>query len=223
MEPQAVLEALRAKAKPNTARIYRRHGVRGETYGVPYAVLGQLVKQIGVDHALALTLWESGIHDARVLAAKLAAVEQLSQPTLAAWMEECDNYVLNGALSALAARMPSALELAEAWTQRRSEEWFCAAGWNIYASLAYTGALEVLKARELIARIQTELAGAKNRARHSMNNALISIGGSIAALREEALAAARAMGKVKVDHGETDCKTPDAAAYIQRMVARQAQ
>ena len=50
----------------------------------------------------------------------------------------------------------------------------------------------------------------------------LAIGGSLGELREEALAAARAIGKVAVDHGETGCKTPDAAAYIERMAARPA-
>ena len=54
-----------------------------------------------------------------------------------------------------------------------------------------------------------------------MNNALIALG-SIPELREEALEAAAAVGRVEVDHGETGCKTPDAAAYIKKMAARKA-
>ena len=34
--------------------------------------------------------------------------------------------------------------------------------------------------------------------------------------------AARRIGEVHVDHGETGCKTPDAAAYIQKMADRAA-
>jgi hypothetical protein len=54
-----------------------------------------------------------------------------------------------------------------------------------------------------------------------MNNALIAIG-SHEPLRADALEAARAIGKVEVDHGQTGCKTPDAAAYIGRIAARKA-
>jgi len=32
------------------------------------------------------------------------------------------------------------------------------------------------------------------------------------------LAAAKRIGKVEVDHGETGCKTPDAAAYIRKVL-----
>jgi hypothetical protein len=49
-----------------------------------------------------------------------------------------------------------------------------------------------------------------------MNNALIAIGSRNAALESQAIAAAGRIGKVTVDHGVTDCKTPDAATYIGR-------
>jgi hypothetical protein len=51
-----------------------------------------------------------------------------------------------------------------------------------------------------------------------MNMALIAIGVRSAGLRKLALAAAKRIGKVEVDHGDTSCKTPDAAAYIAKTV-----
>jgi hypothetical protein len=53
-----------------------------------------------------------------------------------------------------------------------------------------------------------------------MNNALIAIGGRNEALRKQATAAAKRVGKVDVDHGDTACKTPDAVSYIEKMWAR---
>ena len=49
-----------------------------------------------------------------------------------------------------------------------------------------------------------------------MNLAVIAIGCRSPGLRKAALAAAKRIGKVEVDHGDTACKTPDAAEYIQR-------
>jgi hypothetical protein len=37
----------------------------------------------------------------------------------------------------------------------------------------------------------------------------------------EAMGAAQKIGQVEVDHGETNCKTPEAVEYIKRTVARQ--
>jgi hypothetical protein len=39
-------------------------------------------------------------------------------------------------------------------------------------------------------------------------------------LQKKALAAAERIGNVEVDHGETSCKTPDAAAYIRKGAER---
>ena len=56
-----------------------------------------------------------------------------------------------------------------------------------------------------------------------MNSALIAIGVRNAILEQKALSAADRIGKVLVDHGETDCKTPDAAAYIRKTLQRKQQ
>jgi hypothetical protein len=53
-----------------------------------------------------------------------------------------------------------------------------------------------------------------------MNAALIAIGGSRPKLMKKAVAAAERIGEVEVDHGETSCTTPDAAAYIRKMASR---
>jgi hypothetical protein len=53
-----------------------------------------------------------------------------------------------------------------------------------------------------------------------MNGALIAIGLRNPRLEKKAVAAAKRIGKVEVDHGETSCETPDAAAYIAKAKAR---
>jgi len=73
------LRVIKTKGKPNTAKIYRRHGVTEPTVGLSYADLGALVKAVGVDHALAIKLWDTGLHDARVLATKVADPARLTR------------------------------------------------------------------------------------------------------------------------------------------------
>ena len=65
-------------------------------------------------------------------------------------------------------------------------------------------------------RIEREIHDAPNRTRHSMNNALIAIGMRGGTMKTKALAVAKRIGKVEVDHGQTNCVTPDAAAYIKK-------
>jgi hypothetical protein len=54
-----------------------------------------------------------------------------------------------------------------------------------------------------------------------MNGALIAIGGRNSRLEEKPLAVATVVGKVVVDHRNTNCKTPDAATCIKKLRSRQ--
>lgn len=214
----SAMEALKAKGKPSAAQTYRRHGVSEETFGVSYADLAAMVKRLGTDHELALALWATGIHDAQVLATKIADPEQMTRKEIEEWLKSASHYVITGALADLAARMPAAEEHACAWIDKPGE-WISTAGWGVLARLATEHRLEASLAPMLIERIRKDIHRAPNRTRYAMNDALIAIGGAIQAVRDAALEAARAIGKVEVDHGETGCKTPDAASYIQKMVA----
>jgi hypothetical protein len=75
-------------------------------------------------------------------------------------------------------------------------------------------------AEKVLATIETEIHSSPNWARYAMNGALISIGVFKPALRETAIEAARRIGNVEVDHGETNCKTPDAVSYIEKASKR---
>jgi 3-methyladenine DNA glycosylase AlkD len=216
-----VMRAIEAKGKAATAAIYRRHGVAEPTVGLSYAELGMLAKRIGVDHALAMQLWDTGVHDARIVATKIADPAQLTRATLAAWLEACTNYIVTDAVSNVAAHAPGALDLARTWIASR-EEWTSAAGWTSVAILAMEDGIDETLAEELIALIAAGIHGAPNRTRHAMNSALIAIGGAMPGLRARALKAAAAIGRVAVDHGDTGCKTPDAASMIDKMANHRA-
>jgi 3-methyladenine DNA glycosylase AlkD len=216
-----LLAELAALGKPSTAKVYARHGVTEPSVGLSTADLTRLVKRLGVQQQLALELWQSGVHDARVLATKVADPTSLSVQQIEAWLGAASNYVITDALSGLAARMAEARSMALRWLRSR-KEWQAAAGWNVIADLALAGELEDATALELLERIETQIQGAANRVRHAMNNALIALGGGLAGVRERALETAERIGKVEVDHGQTGCKTPEAAPYIRKMAAHAA-
>jgi 3-methyladenine DNA glycosylase AlkD len=214
---QDVLKTLQALANPNTALITRRHGVTDEIWGVPYTATVEILKQVKMDHALAAELWETGIHEARVLATKLADPKALTQQQMDAWLKDASDYRVTDALSGLAARSPDVLRWALDWIGSK-KEWPSSAGWNVVALLAMDGRLPEADAKALLVRIHKELRKAPNRTRHAMNGALISMGGAMKTLTRQALEVAQAIGPVKVDHGLTGCVTPEAAPYIARML-----
>ena len=213
-----VLEELASLGKPGTAKMYARHGVTEPSVGLSAADLARLVKRLGVQQELALELWRSGMHDARVLATKLADPATMTVKELEGWLSDASNYVITDALAELAARLPGARSVALRWIQSQ-DEWRSAAGWNVVASLALAGGLDDTIALTLLQRIEKSIGGAFNRTRHCMNGALIAIGGSLAGARSRALEVAEKIGKVEVDHGQTSCKTPEAAPYIRKMLA----
>lgn len=215
-----ILEQLKAQGSEQTRKIYRKHGVNGEQYGVSYATLKDLKKKLKTEHELARQLWASGIHDARILALLIADPQMADSALLDMWIKDMENYPLSDAFSHYVAQTVLAREKMEQWT-RSDNEWIEATGWNILGEMALSEQDfpdEYFEGYLLI--IERDLHHQKNRVRHTMNNTLIAIGSRNPQLEEKALAAAQVIGKVVVDHGETSCKTPDAAAYIAKIKAR---
>ncbi len=219
MELDMVMKELEKFGTAQNRKVYARHGVTGPAFGVSYANLGTLRKRIGTDHALAVALWKTGIHDARVLACMVADPTLLTTAEANSWVEVPGNYVVIGAVSGLVARSKHARNRAERWS-KSTVEWVATAGWNLWSHLAMQeGAVETSDLLALIERVEAEIGKAKNRVRYAMNNALIAVGSRGGALQKAAVAAARRIGRVEVDHGETGCKTPDAASYIAKAAA----
>ena len=220
MNLQEAMQQLQEMGTAQNRKVYARHGVRENMFGVSYANLNKLAKTARKDHSLALELWNTGNHDARVLATMVADPAQAGESLLDQWLADLDSYVITDAFSGFAGKTGMAQVKGEEWIGS-DEEWPGRAGWHLVSHLA-------MKDQELpdayfaghLATIEGEIHARKNRVRDAMNNALIAIGIRNGALEEQALAAAARIGKVEVDHGETGCKTPDAADYIRRTLER---
>ena len=145
-----LLREIERKGKPAAARTYRRHGVTEPTVGLSYADIGALVKRIGVNHGLALALWNTGLHEARIVATKIADPRKLTKTTLRRWMKVCGNYVVTGAVADAAANAPEALGLAREWASS-PREWASTAGWTTLAILAMHAGVDEPLGDELIA------------------------------------------------------------------------
>ncbi|MYI57037.1 MAG: DNA alkylation repair protein [Acidimicrobiia bacterium] len=219
-DPSSVLAELEALGTAQNRKVYTRHGVNEPMFGVSFAHLRKMGKKLRPDHDLARALWASGNHDARVLALAVADPAQTGRSEIEAWAGDLANYVLIDEMAAFVARTPFLDGCAVDWTADDGE-WLAAAGWTLVAQQALGGnglGDEYFERR--LESIESGIATAANRVRHCMNGALIAIGGRSESLRESATAAARRIGTVAVDHGETSCKTPEAVAYIDRIWAR---
>jgi 3-methyladenine DNA glycosylase AlkD len=214
MTLKQTLAALEKAGTAQNRKVYGRHGVTGDMFGVSYAELGRLKKKIKVDHDLALGLWASGNHDARVLACMVADPAAFKARELDGMARELGNYVITDAFGTMVAHGPLARGRADVWKNRKNE-WVSCAGWNVLGSLALNDDdLDDRYCADQIAIIAKEIHTRPNRTRHSMNNALIALGVRNGKLEKKARAAAKKIGKVEVDHGETGCQTPDADSYM---------
>ena len=215
MNASDVLKKLKKLGKKKTAEIYRRHGASGEVWGVSCADLATLKKTIKVDHNVAQSLWKSGVLDAQTLALMIADPAVLTPAEADEWLAQSRGEVLLGYLAQLVARTSFARDKLSMWMQSE-DEFTRTAGYTVLSALLGAEQIPDEEARRHLNAIEATIRTSPNLARYAMNGALIAIGIHKPDLEKEAIAAARRIGKVEVDHGETNCKTPDAEEYIKK-------
>jgi 3-methyladenine DNA glycosylase AlkD len=202
-------------------KVYKRHGAGDNLFGVSFANLNELKKKIKVDHDLALQLWRTGNTDAQTLATMIADHERISESMLDKWLNGINYYMLVDVfVGNVASKSKFAKSKMELWTKSK-DEWVGRAGWHLLAHLAMrSDSLGDSYFEKYLVSVKRNIHQSKNRTKDAMNNALIAIGIRNTTLEKKAIEAANLIGKVNVDHGETGCKTPDAAAYIKKARAR---
>lgn len=225
---EQVMQELEAAGTEQNRKIYRRHGAGDNQFGVSYATLGAIEKQIkreknpARDHEIGLELWATGNRDAQVLALRLLDPRRVDRDALNQWVRGLGDYGMADALGVFVAKVPDARELGYAWIDAEGE-WIETTGWNVIGNLVALGEISEAECTELLVRIEREIHTAKNRVRYSMNQVVIAVGVRDGALYPLAMTSAQTIGPVMVDHGQTGCKTPDAASYIEKTLAYQAE
>ena len=224
MNAQEILSTLEKLGKPQTAAIYRRHGAGDNVFGVLTSEIGKLQKKIKVDHALALELWKTKNAEARILALQVADPEKLTRSEADRLRQDGPVRVIGLYLSGLVARSAIADKTMHDW-MKSPDESTRELGYGILGARLRDDpdSISDADATKVLATIEKEIHRSPNWARYAMNSALIGIGIAKPALRNKAIEAAKRIGKVDVDHGETNCKTPDAVPYIEKAVKRQRQ
>lgn len=215
MKCAEVMKALKGYGSEQTRKTYARHGIVGDLYGVKHGDLAKLRRKTGVDQALALELWETGNFDARVFATQIADPALMRVKDMESWRKDLDGHALSNALSNVAQRSPMAVKMMRKWMAFKSEI-VANAGWMMLAGIAREnpGWLTKKEYRDFLKTIEQEIHDVPNRVRHAMNAAVISIGSHTD--EKSAMATAKRIGQVLVDHGDTSCKTPDAMAAIRK-------
>lgn len=220
-----VFSELEALGTAQNQKIYRRHGVTDEMFGVSYAnqeKLARKLKKAGLTD-LAVPLWESKNHDAKILATKLLQPEAVTVKLANQLVRGVTHSLHGSGLAAVIAETPGAAKLADQWTAASvsRSHWKVFTGWALIASMAIAKKHHTDVPDEWFSShletINRDIQTTANEIRSQMNGTLIAIGSRNQKLRTEAVEVARQIGKVEVDHGETSCKTPDAESYIKKV------
>jgi len=100
-----------------------RFGIKGgKVLGISMWDLRKFAKQIKKDHDLALKLWDSGIHEAHILASVLDEKEKITEKQMEAWVKDIDSWdVCDQVMGNLFCYSPLALAKVEEWSKREPE------------------------------------------------------------------------------------------------------
>ncbi len=194
---EIILRELKRMADPANVAGMARFRIRtGGTLGVPIPALRVLSRKLGRDHALALALWDSGIHEARILAALVDEPEQVTRAQLERWVREIDSWdICDQCCSNLFDRTPFAWTLAAQWSRRRAE-FIRRAGYVMMATLAvHDSAAPDAAFRRFYPLIEAGAADERNFVRKAVNWALRQIGKRSRRLNREAVRLAQKIRK----------------------------
>ena len=73
MQYNDIIRKLKSLANPEAVKGMARFGINpNNTYGVSVPKLREMAREVGKNHDLAQQLWDSGIHEARLVAGMIA-------------------------------------------------------------------------------------------------------------------------------------------------------
>ena len=172
------LRELRALGEQRNIDGMARFGIHAKVvYGVAKPKMDELARRIGKNHDLALELWATGVHDARILAGMIDEPGLVSALQMERWARDFDNWdVCDGTCCHLFVFAAPAWAKAVEWS-RRKKEFEKRAGFALMAYLAYrdTSAPDA-KYQRLFSIIRREARDERNYVRKAVNWALRQIG-----------------------------------------------
>jgi 3-methyladenine DNA glycosylase AlkD len=217
-----ILAEMKKKGKANYQAIYERHGIPKErSFGVLVSELKKIQKTVKGDQKLAMDLYRTGMMEPMYLAGLVADGAKMSKKELQDWANGSHGLPMIAEYTVpwVATENPAARELALEWMDSRKEA-VASSGWSTYAgivSLRPDEELDLAEIERLIERAVKEIGKAPNRVKYAGNGFVISVGSYVKPLLQRAKAAAKQLGKVVVDVGETECKVPVALEYIEKI------
>jgi 3-methyladenine DNA glycosylase AlkD len=135
---EEVLKRLSSAARPDQLAGMARYGMAIEgRLGVSVPELRKIARELGRDHQLALDLWQTGIAEAKIIAALVDEPEKLTEAQMEAWVKDinswdvCDQVCMN-----LFEKVSLAWQKIVDWSERE-EEFVKRTAFSLMACLAW--------------------------------------------------------------------------------------
>jgi 3-methyladenine DNA glycosylase AlkD len=134
---KTLIKKLRSLSNPVAVAGMARFGINPKnTCGVSIPVLRKMAKEIGKNHVLAQKLWNSGVHEARILAGMIDPPEEVTEKQMEKWVRDFDSWdVCDQVCSNLFDRNKLAHKKALDWSEG-GEEFVKRAGFVLMAALS---------------------------------------------------------------------------------------
>ncbi len=218
---EEVMSALERLGSEQTRKTFARHGApMDKMFGVKVGDMKKLMKSLKNNQALALQLYDTGNSDAMYLAGLLADGAQMTKKQLEAWVKQAPWYMISEyAVAWVTSEHPDGTQIAKKWMDSKTSK-IAASGWATYSSIIATRPDEELdlgEIDELLQRVIDNVHQAPDRVSYAMNNFIICVGCYVKPLATRAKAAAKKIGIVEIDMGDTSCKVPLATEYIAKV------
>ena len=197
MTYQEIIKTLKSKANPKNVEGMSRFGITASNkLGIRIPVLRSLAKEIGKNHKLALQLWNSKIHEAKILASMIDEIDKVTKTQMDSWIKDFDSWdVCDQVCMNLFDKTPYAFKKAVEWTKRKSE-FEKRAGFALMACLAWHDKTSPdRKFAGFFPYIKINSTDKRNFVKKAVNWALRQIGKRNRNLNKEAINVAKAIYK----------------------------
>ena len=137
MEYDEIIKKLKSLSSPKNVEGMARFGINSKnTLGVSMPNVRKIAKEIGKDHKLAERLWNSKIHEARILASLVDEPEKISEKQMEKWVYDFDSWdVCDQICSNLFDKTEFAYKKVFEWSERK-EEFVKRAGFVLMATMS---------------------------------------------------------------------------------------
>ena len=138
MDYQKIIRRLKSKTNPKNVEGMAKFGIRpnSKVLGISIYEIRKIAKEIGTNHQLAIKLWNSKLHEAKLLAGMVDDPRKVTDQQMETWVKDFDSWdIVDQTCSNLIDKTPMAYRKAFEWP-KRDKEFVKRAGFVLMATLS---------------------------------------------------------------------------------------